>query len=246
MCAESPPPQPPPGVTHGGEKGVADDLALSTCRAPWVEAAGGGCIPPVDHPRDRGTARWECNLAAGGGHWRGALPSCGQPSDQGPGRHRAGRGQDPAVDRWGGSVLLTPFATNSAHDLRAASRRDAAGAGGADGRAFGSVTLPPLLALSPSYTLRATFRGKGAFDDPGVIFGPRDALFWPEPPVSVAHRLQPAPSQPVDPRQTVTTPARPALCPTLAGWLWPAHMSHFGGPGGQHVGCSWPATASAG
>jgi hypothetical protein len=69
-----------------------------------------------------------------------------------------------------------------------------AGAGGEGGMASDASRRlqhihPPTSArlFSPSYTLRATVGGKGAVDDPGVIFGPGDALFWPAPPVEVAH-----------------------------------------------------------
>jgi hypothetical protein len=55
---------------------------------------------------------------------------------------------------------------------------------------------PPLSPSPPSYTLRAATRGKGAVDDPGVIFGLRDALFLPVSPLLLPGRAlgHPAPA----------------------------------------------------
>jgi hypothetical protein len=107
-------------------------------------------------------------------------------------RDPASTGQDGDISRRriGGAARPESDATNRSLVLLGGG----AGAGGEGGMASDASRRlqhihPPTSArlFSPSYTLRATVGGKGAVDDPGVIFGPGDALFWPAPPVEVAH-----------------------------------------------------------
>lgn len=179
VCAASPPPQPPPGVTRGGKKGVADDLAQSACRAPWVEAAGG--LPPADHPRDGGTAMWECALLA----WRSggrALSAAGESGTR-PALGRTGTspggvsGGQRDASRTPQTALWFCSGEGRVPAARVAWPPTPAGA-------FNTFTLPPLPAFSPPHIPsgrrsagRALLTTRGLFSVRGTrFFGRRPRL----------------------------------------------------------------------